>query len=325
MIVLSLLSTDVDGGVDGMSPTLKGSKACERTPADPATAHGPTLDELNLHGASIHLINREVLEELAMGHMDTQQEMARAAGESSAAGSGMDTQQEMARAAGESSAAGSGMEAAAAGSEAAVVAARFQFEPSSTTRAKHRKAPSKYTPLSKLAARADTKALLAAAQQRADERNDAIHQLERYAVQYEQQVQLKREAKAESKLAREQATQMATLLRSAAKELSCAHQRLQTFDDAAAKLAEAGMRDIPRLYAQGVTTGKIHPQSFFNTYNNDAVRNVLGCLLSRIGLCDPKGTRCDMAAWPLMWHRCSRWRHTHAACGTPLQQWLAQG
>ena len=58
---------------------------------------------------------------------------------------------------------------------------------------------------------------------------------------------------------------------------SCAcrsQTRLQPFDDAAAKLREAGMRDIPSLYASGVTAGKIHPQSFFNTYMNDAVRNV---------------------------------------------------
>lgn len=131
-------------------------------------------------------------------------------------------------------------------------------------------APSKYAPLGKLA----KPSLLLAARQRADDLNEALAKLDRQTAQYQQQLGLKRESNAISQALLRERGQLARLLKMSTKEVLAAHERLQPFDEAAAKLKEAGMRDIPHLYATGVTTGRIHPQCFFNSYMNDAVRNV---------------------------------------------------
>jgi seryl-tRNA synthetase len=148
------------------------------------------------------------------------------------------------------------------------------YQPSKQLLAKHKDAPSKFASLVKLAARKDNRALLAAASQRGDELSEAIAQLERQSSQYQQQLELKREAKAESEELRREKSHAHRLLKVAVKELRAAQERLEPFNDAASKLKEAGMRDIPHLYATGVAEGKIHPDCFFNTYMNDAVRNV---------------------------------------------------
>ena len=142
------------------------------------------------------------------------------------------------------------------------------------TRKKAPGAPSKYAPLSKLVQKGSTGPLLRAAQQRASELNVALAKLERQTSQYQEQRELKREARGLTDMLLKERNQLARLLKSASKELETVLERLQPFDDAAAKLKEAGMRDIPHLYATGVTQGKIHTASFFNTYMNDAVRNV---------------------------------------------------
>ena len=131
---------------------------------------------------------------------------------------------------------------------------------------KSAEAPSKYAPLSKLAKKDSTGPLLRAAQQRASELNAALAKLERQTPQYLAQRELKREAKGLADVLLKERNQLVRLLKSAAKELDTALDRLQPFDDAAAKLKEAGMRNIPHLYATGVTQGKIHPQCFFNTF-----------------------------------------------------------
>ena len=125
--------------------------------------------------------------------------------------------------------------------------------------------PSKYAPLSKLAQRSSNSDLLRVAQHRASDLNEALAKLDRQTGQYQQQLGIKRESNAIAQALLRERGQLARLLKAAVKELQTVQERLRPFDEAAAKLKEEGMRDIPRLYATGVTDGKIHPHCFFNT------------------------------------------------------------
>ena len=139
--------------------------------------------------------------------------------------------------------------------------------------------PSKFAPLSKLAKQSSNRSLLLAAQQRGTLLNEALAKLDRQTAQYQEQLGLKRELNAATQALLKERSQLVRLLKAAAKELQTAQERLQPFDEAAAKLKEEGMRDIPRLYATGVTDGKIHPHCFFNTYAHQSLSRPLGGML----------------------------------------------
>lgn len=191
--------------------------------AEAASMARPTLNELDLTGAFIPLINTEVLSAVAASRLS-----------GSVSGAATPAQAAALQQTAEQNAAGAGSSSGNS-RESMPTEAQMLKKPS------HRAElpPSKYTPLSTLLTQPlrrskEAQTLLRASQAKAQELATLKPMLQRKSQQYKMQLELKRAAL-------KQTGHLGKLLSKSSRDLESVRGRLQTFDDAKDILAEAGM------------------------------------------------------------------------------------
>ena len=115
------------------------------------------------------------------------------------------------------------------------------------------------------------KTLVAAIKWRADDLNAALHELARKKEQYDK---WKGDAAELLRISRELEGALDIAVREAAAAKSAVEimtERLSLFDDAAAVLAEAGLSDVPSLYAANIVRGDIAAECIFSRFMSDAM------------------------------------------------------